>query len=585
MRFLSNVLAVILGLMIFCVVSFFILAGIIAISAGESKVETEENSVLHLNLENVNLVERAAEEDFDLGAFASFGSVPTVGLNQLTRAINTAEKDDNIKGIYLQSGNILAGYALLTEVRKELENFKESGKFILSYSELFSEKGYYLSSVADEVYINPQGGLEFNGLSSEMVFLKGLFEKMEVKPVIFRVGEFKSAVEPFLLEKMSEESRLQTESYLEDLNDFSLREIAGSRSITLERVTEINDQMLARTNQDALDLGLVDGLWYDDQVKDLLREKLGLDEDEDIKSINITNINKTAASENRLSRNRIAVIVADGEIVSGKREGAISSELFLQEIRKAKKDRDIKAIVLRVNSPGGSVLASEVIWRELSEARKEKPLIASMSDVAASGGYYIAAPADTIVALPNTITGSIGIFGLWFNAQGLLNNKLGITTDVAKTGELSDFMSMGRELTEVEVEIIQDLVEDGYETFINRVAEGRGMSTEAVLEVASGRVWSGIQAKENGLVDVLGGLDDAIHIAAAKAGVEDDYRVLYYPAQKTMLERILSEFSKDVQTAYAQFKMGGSYFFYEQLEKAKKYEGIMVRLPYDIVIK
>lgn len=585
MKFLSNVLAVITGLLIFCVICFFILAGIVAITAGESKVETEENSLLHINLENVVIVERAIEEEFDFAALGSFGNIPTVGLNQIKKAIATAKNDSNIKGIYLQSGNVFSGQVLLTEIRHELEAFKESGKFIISYSEIFSEKGYYLSSIADEVYLNPLGILEFNGLSTEMVFLKGLFEKMEVKPIIFRVGEFKSAVEPFLLEQMSPESRLQTESYLNDLNNFSLQAISESRSIPQDRITEINDQMLVRDNQDAVDLGLVDGLWYDDQVKDLLREKLGLEEDGDIKSINITTINETAETENRLSKNRIAVIVADGEIVSGNEEGVISSELFLNEIRKARKDKDIKAIVLRVNSPGGSVLASEVIWRELSEAQKDKPLIASMSDVAASGGYYISAPADTIVAHPNTITGSIGIFGLWFNAQGLLNNKLGITTDVVKTGELSDFMSMARELSELEKTIVQNDVEEGYDTFITRVAEGRGMSKDAVLEVASGRVWSGLQAKDNGLVDVLGGLDDAIQIAATKAGVEDDYRVLYYPEQKTMLEKLLSDFSKDIQVLYRQFKMGSTYFLFQQIEMAKKYEGIMVRLPYDIHIQ
>lgn len=584
MRFLSNVLAVIVGLLLFFVVGFFMLAAIVAVS-GESRVETVENSLLHLNLENVMLVERDIDDDFDLVAMGSFGNIPTVGLNQLKKAINTAKNDDNIKGIYLQSGSIFSGHAMLSEVREALEEFKEAGKFIVSYSEGYSEKGYFLSSVADEIYLNPLGGMEFNGLSSEMVFLKGLFEKLDVEPVIFRVGEFKSAVEPFILEKMSEESRLQTLSYLHDLNNFSLQKVAASRSIPEDRIREINAQMLVREPGDALELKLVDGLWYDDQVKDLLREKLGLEEDDEIKSINITNINKTAKAENRLSRNRIAVIVADGEIVSGNMEGAISSEVFLKEIRDARKDDDVKAIVLRVNSPGGSVLASEVIWREMSEAQKAKPLIVSMSDVAASGGFYISAPADTIVAHPNTITGSIGIFGLWFNAQGLLNNKLGITTDVAKTGEFSDFMSASRELTETEKNIVQDMVEDGYEVFINRVAEGRDMSREAVLEVASGRVWSGVQAKENGLVDVLGGLDDAIEIAATKAGVEEDYRVIYYPEQKTFLETLLSEFSKDVQNLYGQFRMGSAYFVFQQIERAKKYEGIMVRLPYDISIQ
>src|SRR5690554_2525576 len=550
MRFLSNVLAVIVGLLIFWVIAFFILAGIIAISSGDSKVATAENSVLHLNLESVTLVERTAEDEMDLSSFASFGAVPTLGINQLKKAIRTAKNDDNIKGIYLQSGTVMSGQAKLKEIRKELSDFKESGKFIIAYSEYFSEAGYYLSTAADEIYLNPMGGLEFNGLASEMVFLKGLFEKLEIEPVIFRVGEFKSAVEPFILEKMSEESRLQTESFLHDLNQVFLTEIAESRSLSGERIREINDNMLVRNNEDALKLGLIDGLWYDDQVKGLLREKLGLEEDDDIKSINVTNINKSATDPNRLSRNRIAVVVANGEIVSGNMENAISSDLFLKEIREARKDKDVKAIVLRVNSPGGSILASDVIWRELSEAQKEKPLIASMSDVAASGGYYISAPADTIVAHPNTITGSIGIFGLWFNAEGLLNNKLGITTDVAKTGQLSDFLSPVREITPVERNIVQNQVEDGYDVFIDRVSEGRGLHRDSVLNIASGRVWSGIQAKERGLVDVLGGLEEAIEIAAAKAGVEDDYRVVYYPAQKTLLEKILSELSRDVQTFY-----------------------------------
>ncbi len=585
MRFLSNVLAVIVGLLIFWVIAFFILAGVIAISSGESKVETVENSILHLKLENVALVEQAVDDELGMPALSSFGTTPTVGINQLKTAIRTAKNDDNIKGIYLQAGNVISGHALLAEAREELESFKESGKFIIAYSEIFSEKGYYFSSIADEIYLNPLGGFEFNGLSSEMVFLKGLFEKIEVEPVIFRVGEFKSAVEPFLLDKMSDESRLQTESFLNDLNNHSLMAVAAARDIPIERIREINDQMLVRNNQDALDADLLDGLWYDDQVKNKLREKLNLEEDDDISSINITNINRTSKSENRLSRNRVAVIVADGEIVSGNADGVISSEKFLQEIRKARKDDDIKAVVLRINSPGGSLLASEVIWRELNETRKEKPLIASMSDVAASGGYYIAAPADTIVAHPNTITGSIGIFGIWFNAKGLLNNKLGITTDAAKTGQFSDFMNPARELSPEETSVIQNQVEDGYDTFISRVAEGRDMSKEAVKAIASGRVWSGVQAHENGLVDVLGGLDDAVRIAAAKAGVEDDYRVVYYPEQKTLLERFLSEFSKDIETAYTQFKMGASYLFFQQVEKAKQYQGIQVRLPYDIHIQ
>ncbi|MBT0810942.1 signal peptide peptidase SppA [Litoribacter ruber] len=588
MRFLSNVLATIVGLLLFTVIAFFIFIGFIGIVASsEDKVNIKDNTLLHINLENKLLVERALEDPLAIPSIGPFSSVPSVGLNELKTAIRTAKDNDNIKGIYLQTGVMLGGGpALLLELRDELEAFKESGKFIVSYGELFTEGGYFLSSVADEVYLNPMGALEFNGLSSTSIFFTNLFKKLEVEPVIFRVGEFKSAVEPFMLEKMSEENRLQTAVFLNDLNDFALQKISANRNIELARLKEINDQMLVRKNQDALDLKLVDGLWYSDQVGDLLREKLGMKEDEDIRTVNVTNINKTAETKNRSSKNRIAVIVAEGEIVSGDSEGAIGSRKFANELRKARKDKDIKAIVLRVNSPGGSVLASEVIWREMAEAKKEKPVIASMSELAASGGYYISAPADTIVAQPNTITGSIGIFGLWFNMQGLLNNKLGITTDEVGTGEYSDFMNPTRPISPAEKQIVQNQVEDGYDTFLQRVADGRNMTKEQVMEVASGRVWSGLQAKENGLVDILGGLDDAVRIAAEKAGVADDYRVLYYPEQKTFIERFLSEFSRDVQSRYMKFKLGSDqYFLYQQLERIKKYDGLMVRLPFDIEIR
>lgn len=586
MRFLGNVLAVIVGLLIFSVLSFFILAGIIAIaSSSEDEVKVKENTVLHLNLDGRTLVERTSESDFDLTSFSAFGGVPSVGLMNLKKAIGTAKDNENIKGIYLQAGMVNGGQAILQELRAVLEDFKSSGKFIISYGEIYSEGGYFLSSVADKIYLNPMGGMDFNGFASEVVFLKGMFEKIEVEPVVFRVGEFKSAVEPFILDKMSDESRLQTESFLNDLNNIAMAQIGESRGLPFEKVNEINDQMLVRKPQDAVDLKMVDALWYEDQVIDLLKERLGLGEDDSITTINMTGINKTAKTKNRLSKNRIAVIIAEGEIVSGKADGVISSEKFVEEIKKARKNDDVKAIVLRINSPGGSVLASEVIWREMAEAKKVKPLIASMGEVAASGGYYIAAPADTIVAQPNTITGSIGIFGLWFNAQGLLNNKLGITTDVAQTGEFSNFMSPTRKLSDLEKNIVQKNVEEGYDTFITRVSDGRNMSKDSVLKIASGRVWSGLQAKENGLVDVLGGLEDAIDIAAAKAGISEDFRVVYYPEEKPWFEQFLNELTNEVQATYTRMQLGTFFPIYQQIEKVKKYEGIMVRMPYDITIQ
>ncbi|MCH7400694.1 signal peptide peptidase SppA [Belliella kenyensis] len=586
MKFLGNVLAVIVGLLVFTVLSFFILVGIIAIaSSSDSEVKIKEKTVLVLDLNGRSIVERTNDDDIDLSSFGPFTSVSTVGLTNLKTAITTAKEQDDVKGIYLRTGMVFAGQAMLEELRNELIAFKESGKFIIAYDEIYSESGYFLSSVADEVYLNPQGGIEYNGFSSEITFFKGLFEKLEVEPVVFRVGEFKSAVEPFLLDKMSEENRLQTTAFLNDLNDFAISKVADSRGIPVDSLKVINSKMLVRKNKDALELGLVDGLWYEDQVRDLIKEKLELDEDDKINTINVTTINKSAKSKNKLSKNKIAVIIAEGEIVSGKSEGVIASESLVQEINKAKNDKDIKAIVLRINSPGGSALASEVIWRALSEAKKEKPIIASMSEVAASGGYYIAAPADTIFAQPNTITGSIGIFGLWFNAEGLLKNKLGITTDVVKTGELSDFLSVTRKLTDLEKSIYQESVNDGYDTFISRVAEGRSMEKEQVLQVASGRVWSGIQAKENGLVDLLGGLEDAIQVAAAKAEVADDFKIVYLPQQKTWFETLFSTIGNDVQVKYLKNKYGDLYPIIHQLDKLQKYEGTLYRTPYDLIIK
>ena len=586
MRFLGNVLAVIVGLLVFSVLSFFLLAGLIAvISSSEEEIKIKENTVLVMNLEGRILVERSSEDDPDFSSFSFFGGVPTVGLTSLKTAIKNAKEDENIKGIFLKGGTFMAGQAGIKELRDELKNFQESGKFIISYGEIYTENGYYLSSVSDEVYINPSGLMEFNGLSSETLFFKGLFEKLEIEPEIFRVGDFKSAVEPFLLEKMSEENRLQTESFLKDMNLFYLGEIAESRGMDIETILNINSNMLVRKVNDATELNLIDGIWYEDQVIDLMKQKLGLEKEDKINTINISGANKAIKAKSKYSGNRIAVIVAEGEIMGGNSEGLISSEKFKEEIKKAKNNKNVKAIVLRVNSPGGSSLASEVLWRELDLARNEKPVIASMGEVAASGGYYIAAASDSIVAQPNTITGSIGVFALWFNAQGLLNNKLGITTDVVKTGEFSDFLSPTRKVSEMERSIFQAQTEEAYDIFLDRVDKGRNMTKEEVMKVASGRVWTGNQALENGLVDVLGGLEDAIKIAAEKAGVSDDYRVVYYPEIKPWFERFMNQFSNEVQIYYQRQKFGNLYPIYQQIENIKKYEGLMLRMPNDYIIQ
>ncbi len=588
MKFLGNVLAVIVGLFAFSIVALlivFALLGMIAASS-EEEVTLEKNSILHLDLNGRTLVERTSEEDLVFGSFTDpFGGENTAGLVNLKKAIAEAKTNENIKGIYLNAGLFGAGQAGLLELREALQDFKESGKFIVAYDEAYSEGGYFLASVADEIYLNPLGGIDFNGFSSEGIFLKGFFEKVGIKPEVFRVGEFKSAVEPFILDKMSPENRLQTQYFLDDINRHAIDLIAASRKIAKDSLIKINQQMLVRKPKDAVTYKLATALKYEDEVHSILKGKLGLKEEDQISTINATDLGGLAKSKNISSANRIAVILAEGDIVDGNVEGAISSEKFAKEIRKARKDENIKAIVLRVNSPGGSILASDVIWREMSEAKKVKPVIVSMGEVAASGGYYIAAPADTIVAQPNTITGSIGIFGILFNVQELVNDKLGVTTDVVSTGELSDFGNMGRPLTEVERTIIQSSVEDGYETFISRVAEGRGMHPDSVRKVASGRVWTGTQAKARGLVDVLGGLDTAIGIAAAKIKAGEDYRVVYYPEKKPWFEELMMNFSDQVQVRILQTQLGDQYPLYQKIQRLKNYQGVQVRMPQEIVIK
>ncbi len=588
MKFLGNVLAVIVGLFVFSIVAMLIFFGIIGLvaSSSEKEVTLESNSILHLDLNGRTLVERTSEEDLVFGSFLDpFGGDNSAGLVNLKKAIGEAKTNENVKGIYLNAGLIGAGQAGLLELREALVDFKESGKFIVAYDEAYSEGGYFLASVADEIYLNPLGGIDFNGFSSEGIFLKGFFEKVGIKPEVFRVGEFKSAVEPFILDKMSPENRLQTQYFLDDINNHALELIAKSRGIAQDSLIRINHQMLVRKPKDAVTYKLATALKYEDEVHSILKEKLGLKEDDQIATINATDLGGMAKSKNITSSNRIAVILAEGEIVDGNADGAISSEKFAKEIRKARKDENIKAIVLRVNSPGGSILASDVIWREMSEAKKVKPVIVSMGEVAASGGYYIAAPADTIVAQPNTITGSIGIFGIFFNVQELVNDKLGVTTDVVSTGELSDFGNMARPLSEVERTIIQSSVEDGYETFISRVAEGRGMHPDSVRKIASGRVWTGSQAKARGLVDVLGGLDTAIGIAAAKIKAGDDYRVVYYPEKKPWFEELMVSFSDQVQVRILQTQLGDQYPLYQKIQRLKNYQGVQVRMPQDLVIK
>jgi len=583
--FLRNVLATLLGLLLFFVVIVLIFIGIASVASQDQEVTINENSVLHLRLDRP-IVERPVDDPFAEIASILGETKSPVGLLDIKKAIIDAKDNDNIKGIFLEPRFVQAGYAKIKEIHDDLIQFKESGKFILAYGEYLSEKDYYLASTADEIYLTPEGRMEFNGLRGQRMFFKGSLEKLEIEPQVFKVGSYKSYAEPFTNDKMSDASREQISSLVNSIYNTFLNDIAQVVDFSPERLREISDSALVWSAKQAEDIGLITSVAYRDEILTNLREKLELEEDDKIDMVSIRKYAGYLKSvDPKISKNRIAVIVADGDILWGKGdENTVGSDRFATEIRKARKNDRIKAIVIRINSPGGSPLASDIIWREINEAKKVKPVIASMSDVAASGGYYLAMSCDTIVAQPTTITGSIGVVGYIMNIQDFLDHKLGITTDVVRTGQFSDFPTATRPLTESEKMIFQELVDNAYEVFTSKAAEGRGMELDDLKEVAGGRVWTGEQAADIGLIDVLGNYDDAIQIAADAAGLGDDYRVNIYPKPKNVFEQIMAELSGDFEKSYLEAKFGELYPYINKIKDLERYRGVQARLPYELVI-
>ena len=587
-QFFKFMFASALGLVVGIFLLFLILIGIGSSMGDKQTVEVKEKSVLHIKLDK-QIKERGTSSpfgDLDAGPFAPDASI---GLNDILSSLKNAANDDKIKGVYLDIQGVPGGMATVEEIRNALLDFKESGKWIVSYSEIYSQKAYYVASVSDELWLNPQGMLEWKGLGSQMMFMKGLFEKLEIEPQIIRYGKFKSAVEPLILDKMSAANRMQTMTYLNDLWNKMLSGVAEGRGKTVAELDEMAQNATIQNGKDALENGLVDELLFKDEVMANLRAKLEI-EDEDEK-INFLGLGKykdaptvKGDDEKTGKKEKIAVIYAVGSIEGGQGDDdTIGSEKISAEIRKARKDDKVKAIVLRVNSPGGSALASDVIWREMVLAKEAKPVIVSMGDVAASGGYYIACAADTIIAQPNTITGSIGVFGVLMNAKKLVNNKFGIMVDTAKTNRFADLGSPFRPLTELERGIIQNGVNEIYTDFITKVAEGRGMVVADVDSIGQGRVWSGEDALEIGLVDMLGGIDDAIEIAANMADLEN-YRVVEYPAKKDPIEKMIQDLSGQGEEAFLKRRLGVHYQYVKDAEELMNMEGVQARMPYQLYI-
>jgi protease IV len=580
--FMASCLGSLLAFIILIVLMvFFVTALVSGLSSDDSVTTVKDNSVLHLKLD-VAITENDIEDPFE--GLPIPGAVSSIGLLPFKKVIEHAKSDPKIEGIYLDLSVFMAGSGVAREIREALLDFKSSGKWIVAYSELYTESAYYVVSAADKVFLNPEGDLEFNGLSAEVSFFKKLFDKLEIKPQIFRVGDFKSAVEPFMLDHMSNENRLQLNELISDINTVMINDIANSRGIDEVRLREISNKMLATNSTSAKDLGLIDSLVYYDQVQNDLRNRLGLEQDAAINFVKYGKYKKSFSSYVS-SKNEIAVIVADGDIMPGKAtQGLIGSDTFAEELRKARTNDRVKAIVVRINSPGGSALASDVMWREIKLATEVKPVIASMSDYAASGGYYLAMACDTIVAQPTTITGSIGVFSVLFDLSSFLDNKIGITFDEVKTGEVGG-LTVTRPLTSVEKAIWQKRTEEIYNSFTTKAADGRGMDVEELRKVASGRVWTGTQAKDRGLVDVLGNFNDALNIAATKAGVANDYKVRYYPVQKSFFQEWLTEMEENSETKALQRELGEHYKTFEELKKLKGYQGIQARMPFELTIQ
>lgn len=593
-NFLKYVLATITGVIIVTVFVFTLIFGFIGtIAALSSKtVSVPENSVLTITL-NSAIVDRASDNPLDNIDFLSMSTTPTLGLNKILTSIKNAAQDDRIQGIYLNLSDVQGTFGALAstqEIRNALLEFKKSGKFIYSYSNLgYSQKAYFLATVADSIFVNPETPLLLTGMSSSVTFYKDALDKLGIKPEIVKVGKFKSAVEPFISTEMSDANRQQIEKYLGSSWNNIVQAISESRGIPADSINALTDRLNFYTTAQLKESGYFDGIAYEDQMIDFLKAKCGIPTDKKLNCIQLSDYQHLPAPVTPTANDgKIAVVYAQGSIGMKQSAKNIGPELA-ESIRKARTDKNIKAIVLRVNSPGGSALTSDIIWREVKLAQQTKPFIVSMGDVAASGGYYISCAADTIMAEPTTLTGSIGIFGMFFSGEKLIKDKLGIYTETVNTNEHSDFGGSfplpvpisSRPLTEYEKNVLQTYVNQGYETFLNRVMEGRGMSHDNLHAIAQGRVWTGEDAREIGLVDLLGGLEDAISVAAAKAGVKD-YGIVEYPNTPNPMEELLSQFTGGMKARIMQQEMGPFYSTWQQIKDITDNQGIMARMPFDL---
>lgn len=581
--FIKYTMATVVGLVLVSIImgilTFVSMAGMIASEGMSSPIE--KKSVLRITLKG-SITERAGEEN----PLSKLGGETTqqIALDQALQALEKAAKNDKIEGIYMEGGILSAYPAEVQELRQALLKFKKSGKWIIAYADTYSRSAYYLCSVADKVYLNPIGMLDWSGLSSNPMFFTGLMKKLGIKMQVFKVGTYKSAVEPYIAEQMSDANREQVSSYQQSIWNNMLKDVAKSRKTTAEALNSLADSLTILSGPEAsVKGGLVDKLCYQDEVKKILKNKAKMEEDESLRFVSISDVALSEELNDKVD-DEIAVYYAYGEIkedITGgfAQESAITSKQMTKDLQEFREDDDVKAVVLRVNSPGGSAYASEQIWREVQLLSKEKPVIVSMGALAASGGYYISCGANKIFAEPTTLTGSIGIFGMIPDATELLTDKLGLSFDVVKTNAHSDFGAMGRPLNESECRLMQAYINQGYELFTGRVAQGRNISQDSVKAVAEGRVWTGEQAMKIGLVDKLGNLNDAI-AAAAKAAKIEKYSVGRYPEPAPWFASLLQEKKADYMDSQMRSALGEFYPAFSLIRNLKNQDAIQARMTF-----
>ena len=585
-QFFKFTLATIVGIFITTLLGILIFFGVVGAIAGSSEKVTQlkPNSVYQINLEGT-LVDRSEDDPFSSAIAEASGqkTETSIGLDDVLSNIRKAKKDSNIVGIYLKGGSLSGGIASIKEIRDALIDFKKSGKFIVAYADNYSQRIYYLVSVADKILLNPQGMLELKGLSSQTMFFKNTLDKLGIEMQIVKVGAFKSAVEPLITTQMSDSNRVQVKVFMNSIWSTILKEVSASRKIPVDSLNKYADEMLMfRPTEKALEYKLVDKLVYIDEVDPILKasdKKLG--KKDELKFVTHAEMTKLP-DDGKFDKNKVAVIYAVGEITDETGEGIVAKDL-IKTISEVAKDSAVKTVVFRVSSPGGSAYASEQIWHALLKLKEKKPLIVSMGDYAASGGYYISCMADQIVAEPTTITGSIGIFGVIPNIQKL-NEKLGLTYDGVKTNKMSDAISINRPFTPEERDLMQNYVNRGYELFVKRCADGRKMTPDQIKFIGEGRVWTGQDALRIGLVDKLGDLKDAIKLAVDKAKLKS-YNVNEYPVKEDFATKFMKNFSKDIETRFAKAQFGEQYTIFKQIKDLDKINGIQARMSYDLTIR